>query len=198
MEILRHLLDFRYLYDVGGVDTVAYAFMAVVGSLLFTIRLGLSLLLGMDGDADFDTDDLAHGGGFALFSVLSVISFFMGAGWAGLAAQLEWGLGNGASALVAGGFGSALMLLSSTLMFAAIKLTHEVSYDVNTGIGKTATVYLTIPAKGKGTGQVTLSISGRSKTLPAVSTGDKLQAFSTVVVESVRDDGVLVVTPSDD
>lgn len=194
MDILRHLLDPGYLYDQGGVDTVAYAFMAIIGSLLFAVRLSLSLLFGMDGDVDLDSDAIAHGTGFSFVSILSVIGFFMGAGWAGLASQLEWGLSTAVSALVAGGFGFFLMFLSSGLMFAATKLTHDVTYELKDAIGRTGTVYMTIPAKGEGSGQVRVSVSGRSMTVDAVSTGDKLDAFSDIKVTGVRDDKTLVVS----
>jgi len=193
MEILRHLLDFGYLYDRGGVDTVAYALMAVVGTLLFVIRLSLTLLFGVDGDIDLDGDALDHGSGFALFSVLSIVSFFMGAGWAGLASQVEWGQSTAVSALVAGGFGGFLMLLSSALMLGATKLTHEVTYELKDAIGKTGTVYMAVPAKGEGAGQVRISVSGRSMTVDAVSSAGKLEAFSDIVVTAVRDDKTLVV-----
>lgn len=198
MEILRHLLDFRYLYEVGGIDTVVYALMALVGTLLFVFRLMMSLIFGLDGDADLDGTDIEHGTGFALFSVLSIIGFFMGAGWAGLAARLEWGLGNGVSALIAGGFGFFLMLLSSGLMFFANKLNHNVTYDLKDAVGRTGTVYLTIPARGEGTGQITITVSGRSMTMTAVSNDSKIDAFKAIVVEEVRDDDVFVVKPTGD
>lgn len=198
MQILKHLLDFAYLYEIGGVDTVVYAIMAVAGTIFFIFRLLMSLVFGLDGDGDIDTTDIEHGSGFALFSVLSIIGFIMGAGWAGLAAQLEWGLSNGVSALVAGGFGTFLMLLSSTLMFGAQKLTHTVTYDPQDAVGRTGTVYLTIPAKGGGTGQITITISGRSMTMPAVSTGESIEAFKAIAVKEVRDDGVFVVEATGD
>lgn len=198
MEIFRHLLDYKYLYEIGGFDTVVYAFMAVAGSVFFILRLVLSLIFGLDGEGDIDTTDIEHGTGFAIFSVLSIIGFFMGAGWSGLAAQLEWGLGNGVSALIAGGFGSFSMIFSSALMFFAQKLNHKVTYDLETAVGKTGTVYLTIPPKGEGTGQITISVSGRSMTQTAISSGEGIEAFKAIVVESVRDDGVFIVKPTGD
>ena len=198
MQLFWHLFDYKHLYEIGGIDTVVYAFMAVVGSLLFVFRLMMSLVFGFGGEGDLDVTDIEHGSGFAVFSVLSIIGFFMGAGWAGLAAQLEWGLSNGVSALVAGGSGSFMMLFSSALMFLAVKLNHNVTYDLNDAVGHTGTVYLTIPAKGEGTGEITISVSGRSMTRQAVSTADKIDAFKAIVVEEVRDDGVYVVKPTGD
>ena len=104
---------------VGGIgdlfssfsDATVYMVMGAVGSLLFAIKLVLTLVMGMNGDADFgvetdvDGDLEAHGTGFSLFSLLSILSFMMGAGWMGLACRVEWGLNSLFSAMIAAGFG---------------------------------------------------------------------------------------------
>ena len=90
MDMLKHLIDFGYLYQVWGLDAAVYAGMALLGTALFTIRMFLMFFAGFDGgDIDFDVEDIEHGTGFSLFSLQSIIGFFMGAGWAGLAARLE-------------------------------------------------------------------------------------------------------------
>lgn len=199
MEMLRHIIDFGYLYQQSGLDTAVYAGMALLGTALFVIRMLLMLVVGIDGgDVDFDVEDIEHGTGFSLFSLQSIIGFFMGAGWAGLAARLEWGLETPTAALVSGGFGFLLMVLSALLMFAALKLKHEVKYEMDDAVGKTGTAYVTIPAKGKGTGQVRVSISGRQMTVDAVSSGESIEAFRAVRIDEVRNDKVLVVSPTGD
>ena len=199
MEMLRHIIDFGYLYQQSGLDTAVYAGMALLGTALFVIRMLLMFVVGIDGgDVDFDVEDIEHGTGFSLFSLQSIIGFFMGAGWAGLAARLEWGLETPAAALVSGGFGFLLMVLSALMMFAAFKLKHEVNYEMEDATGKIGTAYVTIPAKGEGTGQVRVSISGRQMTVDAVSSGEKIEAFKAVRIDEVRDDKVLVVSPTGD
>lgn len=198
MEMLRHIIDFGYLYEQSGLDTAVYAGMALAATALFAIRLVLSLMFGLDGDMDIDGDAIEHGSGFSFFSLQSVLGFFMGAGWAGLAARLEWGLGTPVSAVIAGSFGLVLMLLSSLMMFGAVKLKREVSYDMVDAVGKVGTVYMTIPEKGSGIGQVRVSISGRQMTVDAVSAGEKIEAFTAVRVDKLRDDKVLVVIPTGD
>lgn len=198
MEMLRHIIDFGYLYQQSGLDTAVYAGMALLGSALFIIRMLLMFVIGLDGDIDVDIEDIEHGTGFSLISLQSIIGFFMGAGWAGLAARLEWGLDTPISAIIAGGFGVVLMVLSAAMMFAALKLRHEVSYEMDDATGKVGTVYMTIPEKGSGTGQVRVTISGRQMTVDAVSTGEKLDAFTAVRVDEVRGDNVLVVSPTGD
>lgn len=197
--MLRHIIDFGYLYQQSGLDTAVYAGMALLGTALFTLRMLLMFVVGgFDGDVDFDVEDIEHGTGFSLFSLQSIIGFFMGAGWAGLAARLEWGLGTPAAAGVAGGFGFVLMVLSALMMFTALKLKHEVNYEMNDAADKIGTAYTTIPEKGAGIGQVRVSISGRQMTVDAVSSGGKIEAFTSIRVDEVRGDKVLVVSPTGD
>ena len=193
--MLDLLFDWSNLVEVGA-DAAAYMVIAVLGTVLFLLRLGLSMFSG--GEGDFDTNlDYDADVSFQFFSVLSILAFFMGSGWMGLACRLEWGLGRVPSSLISAGFGFAMMIAASGMAIAMRRLNREVGYDASTAVGHTARVYLTIPEKGKGTGQVEVSVSGRKKVLKAISTGPKLNAFSDVRVVEVRDDETMVVEPLD-
>lgn len=178
-----------------GADAVTYLILALVGTILFLLRLGIALFFG--GDAgDFDVDaDTGTDATFTLFSLLSIMAFVMGTGWMGLACRIDWGLARVPSAITAVGFGLVMMSLASGLMFLTRKMNREVRYDAKTAIGRTGRVYLTLPAKGKGIGQVEVTVSGRQKIMKAVTSGKELRAFTDVRVVDVRDDEVLVVEP---
>ncbi len=130
-----------------GYDAIVYLVMATVATLLFLIRLGFSMVGGgdFDVDADFDSD-----ASFTLFSVLSILAFFMGAGWMGLACRLDWGLDRLTSSLVSVGFGFVMMLGAAGLAHVARRLDRSVEYDVRTAVGRTGRMYLTVPAAGQG------------------------------------------------
>jgi hypothetical protein len=195
LDLLKLLFDWPAMVERGA-DAVSYAVMALVGTLLFVIRLAMALFGGDAGDgADADIDVGDSDAAFSLFSVLSILAFFMGAGWMGLACRLDWDLGRLVSAIVSAGFGFVMMLAAAGLSWGARRLNREVAYDVATAVGHTGRVYLTVPAKGVGTGQVEISVSGRKKVLRAESTGGKIAAFQDVVVVEVRDDGTLIVEP---
>ncbi|MEM9882634.1 MAG: hypothetical protein AAF800_06935 [Planctomycetota bacterium] len=194
MQFLQLLLDWQDLRVQVGVDAVIYAALALAGTALFLLRLGISLIFG-GGGGDFDVEDLDHGGGFPLISLLSLTAFFMGAGWMGLIARVDWEMSPTPAAFASGGFGFALMLLSASLMFGARKLTQDVTYDVRTAVGRTGQCYMSIPARGEGAGQVRVSVSGRSMIVPAVSEGPAVDAFADVTVVDARDDETLVVRP---
>lgn len=181
-----------------GVDAAIYFVLAGIATLLFLAKLALDATLGGAG-TDLDAGDVdAHvdsTSAFTLFSTLSILSFFMGVGWMGLAARVSWGLGAAASAALATGFGSGLMLLSAALMHGLRKMAHTPRYDAGTALGRTASVYLTIPAKGEGQGQIEVSVSGRRKIMPAVSAAGEIPAFSSARIVDVGPDGVFVVDP---
>jgi hypothetical protein len=179
-------------------DATIYFVMGAIATLLFIIRLMLALFLGNDG-GDFD---VADGGGhfdgatdasFSLFSILSITAFFMGTGWMGLACRHDWGMSGPKSLLSAVGFGVVMMVGSAYMMSFVRKLSQEKSYDVRTAVNTSGQVYLTIPAKGEGRGQVEVNVSGRRKVMFAVTTGEEIAAFTAIVVVDTEDDGTLVV-----
>jgi hypothetical protein len=187
------------LFDWGalaarGADAVTYFIMALVGTVLFLLRLVMALFAGDGGDFDADMD-VGTDASFTMFSLLSVMAFVMGTGWMGLACRIDWGLGRALSVVLAVGFGTAMMLAASGLMYGMRKMTTQIGYDPRTAIGKTGRVYMKIPAKGAGQGKVQVVVSGRMKTMPAISNGEEIPAFADVTVVKARDDETLVVKP---
>lgn len=194
LDLVKLLFDWQAMAERGA-DAVVYAVMALAGTLLFLVRLAMALFSGDgDGHSDMSIDSDAS---FSMFSLLSILAFFMGAGWMGLACRLDWGVGRLGSSLVSTGFGFAMMLAASGMMYLTRRLNRDIRYDVGTAVGHTARVYLTVPAKGNGHGQVEVSVSGRKKVLRAQSTGPEIAAFRDVRVVEVRDDETLIVEPLD-
>lgn len=192
-RILDIFWNWSDLVQLGG-DGVTYALMAAVGTLLFLIRLVVAMFAGEAGDFDVDVES-GTDASFTLFSLLSVTAFIMGTGWMGLACRFDWDLSRPLSVVIAVGFGVVMMFTASGLMFMTRKLNRTITYDPATAVGKSARVYMKIPAKGKGLGKVQVSVSGRLKTMDAVSAGPMLDAFTDVTVVEVRDDDILIVGP---
>ena len=196
MEILDLLLNWSRALDFG-MDVIAYLIMALVGTIFFVLRLLIALFFGGDGgDMDGDLADVGDGdGAFSLFSMLSILAFFMGAGWMGLTCRVDWGLSSMVSAISATGFGMVLMIMASGLMAFARSLNQTVEYDLETAVGHIASVYMSIPQRGEGRGQIKVNVSGRLKMMDAISNGPAIEQFKSVKVLSVRDDGTFVVEP---
>jgi hypothetical protein len=189
------LFNWGELVKLGG-DAVTYFIMAMVGTLLFVLRLVAGLFGGGGGDFDMDADLGATDASFTMFSLLSVMAFIMGTGWMGLACRIDWGLSRPVSAITAVSFGVLMMLLASGLMHTARRLNRTVSYDLKSAVGRTARVYMAVPEKGAGQGQVQVSVSGRLMVVGAVSNGPALPAFASATVVGVRDDDLLIVEPA--
>lgn len=182
-------------------DKTIYFIMGSVGTLLFMIKAILMLAFGHGDSAEFSVDMHAdggmeaHGTGFSLISMLSILSFMMGAGWMGLMCRTQWNLGPFTSAMFAALFGFGLMLMSSGGMYAMKRLQQFGGYDVKQCMNQIGRVYLTIPAKGEGAGQIEINFDGRNKILPAISAGGRIESFASVKVIEVRADNVLIVEP---
>lgn len=180
-------------------DSTVYFTMAMIGTLFFLLRMLMLLFGGGDG-TDFDLDHAdgveGHHGGFSFFSLLSILSFLMGAGWLGLACRREWELTSLVSALVAGGFGFLLMTFSSFGIYQMRKMNQSGSYDVKNCIGSIGRIYLKVPAKGQGRGQIEITVDGRRKVLPAVSASTEIASFAAARVLGVQEDETLIVEPA--
>lgn len=180
-------------------DSTVYFTMAMVGTLFFILRM-ITLLFGGGDGGDFDLDHAdgveSHPGGFSFFSILSILSFLMGAGWLGLACRREWGLSAPISALSAGGFGFLLMTFSSFGIYQMRKMNQSGSYDVKNCIGSIGRIYLKVPAKGQGRGQIEISVDGRRKILPAVSASTEIASFAAARVVGVQEDETVIVEPA--
>jgi hypothetical protein len=200
-------------------DSTVYLVLALLGTTLFVAKFVLLLLgagghdSGMDamhaggdvtihvgdsgmGHADVHSDQ--HGdstASFQLLSIQSVLGFLMGLGWMGLAMIEQWHQPRWIALVAAFGFGFAMMLLSAILTFYMRRLDKDPHYDVRSCVGGMGRVYLTIPEKGKGMGQVEVNCSGRRMIIQATSAGPVLAAFTPVKVVAVDGLSRLVVEP---
>jgi hypothetical protein len=174
-----------------------YFVMAIAGTLLFLLKLAFMFIGGgADIDGEFDGDlegDVSGGDTFSLVSVQSILAFFMGAGWIGLAATLEWRLGQMQSVLAASFFGFLMMLLSSFLTMKIKSLNTVQKFDIKKAVGISGRAYTKIPEKGAGIGQVEITLQGKQQIMQAMSTGNAIESFAAVKVVKVDDSGNLIV-----
>ncbi|MBT3981442.1 MAG: hypothetical protein HOE90_08820 [Bacteriovoracaceae bacterium] len=174
--------------------------MALIGTLLFVLKV-LMLFMGgdsdasdIDGDLDFDGETHVDGAeSFTLFSVQSILAFIMGCGWVGLAARHEWKVGQGQAIAMAAGFGFAMMLLNAFLMGKMKSLNSNPRDDTSSATGQTGQAYTNIPERGQGSGQVEIAVGGKKQVLQAFSVGEKIDAFTPIIVKQVDSTGNLHV-----
>lgn len=193
---------------------------AIAASVVFIIQNALMLMglgdMDSDVDADVSTDfdvhtdfdtgsdadistghtghegTLGQAGIFSLFTLRNFINFFLGFGWGGisLAPVIK---STGLLILAAVCCGLLFVGLFVVLMRAILRLEHNGAFKIQDCVGKTASVYLRIPANYEAAGKVQVSINGSVHELDAFTEGDFLPTGTRVRIKGVIDKGSLLV-----
>jgi membrane protein implicated in regulation of membrane protease activity len=179
---------------------------AVLGGVMFILRLLLSLFGGDHHDADMGGD--VHGGfdvhdvqdvhhdsdaSFKILSLQGLTAFFMMFGLVGLALSRQSGWATMWATIGAFTGGLAAMWIMAKIFKGMTKLQSDGTMDIQNAVGQEGTVYLTIPAEGEGKIQVT--VQGSLRELTAVSKyKTEIKTGERIVVDSVTGANLLVVT----
>lgn len=174
-----------------------YWYIAIGASVIFIIQT-IMTFVGADADTgvDADFDGNLDGGDspFQLFSLRNLINFLLGFGWAGVSLYnvIE---SNVFLAIVAFLVGVLFIAFFFFIMRALLKLSEDNSFKIEDTIGKTADVYLSIPAAKTGKGKVFISVRGSTHELSAITNSvDEIKNGSLVKVVGIEGD-ILIVTP---
>ena len=182
----------------GGIMSVYWGF-AIGGSVIFAIT-AIAALFGFGGvesaDTDIDVDmdgeiDIVHPDSgifdFKLISFRSILAFIAMFGWGGVVfGQHGWiGLA------VAIGCGLVTMAITAYIIMSILKLQENGTRANASLIGKKGTVYLAIPAGGRG--KVILDLGDSTREITAYS--NIALAKGTPVVATELKAEVFTVTP---
>lgn len=80
-------------------------------------------------------------------------------------------------------------------MKSMMKLSEDNTFSLESAIGKTGEVYLTIPAEKKGKGKVFVSVKGSTRELAAVTNSENEIKRGTLVKITALEGDLLVVEP---
>ena len=187
------IADINEFVNGGGIMAVYWGF-AIGGSVIFAIT-AIAALFGMGGaesaDVDVDMDgqiDIVHPDSgifdFKLISFRSILAFIAMFGWGGVVFG-EYGWKGLAAAI---GCGLVTMAITAYLIMSILKLQQNGTRANASLVGKKGTVYLAIPAGGRGKvvldlGDSTREITARSdvalaKGDPVVTTGLEAEIFT--------------------
>lgn len=173
-----------------------FSIPALVGSMVFLLRLGLMFLGG--GSADFDLE-IEEGGdsssAFELLSFQTLFAFLMGFGWSGLAAYLGMQWSVALSTLTGIGGGLFLVWLLALMFNAVFSLQSSGNLRLEDAIGLEAEVYAPIPAHRQGRGQVLLVLHNRQRVCNAVSQSASIAKGERVQILRIQEDRTLLVAP---
>lgn len=145
--------------------------LAAASTVILILQIILTLVGFLDGNAfdigvdvdaidGIDNLDSDASGDLAIFTIKGIVGFFSIGGWVGLAlstsgVHIAWVI---ISAFVSG---TVALIGIAYLMKLGMKLQSNGMIVHKNAIGEKATVYLTIPAKGKGTGKINLTVQER-------------------------------------
>lgn len=185
---MNALWEFYINYDPAMRTFVG---IGAVSSIVLFIQMIVILIGG--SDLDFDLGEVGEGGATGIFSIRSIGSFFTGFGWTG-AMFLQNHHSVGVATLAATLVGSLILVGFLSLMrwLHGFKTDGTVNYE--NAVGNVGTVYIPIPPKRKGMGQIQVDVQGRLSTVDAVSDSEeKIENRTPVRVESLVDKRTLLV-----
>lgn len=180
-----------------------FAVPAFIGSAVFLLRI-IMLTVGGHG-GDFHAGDLhldsghvgdTHsdpGEAFKALSIQSIAAFLMGFGWVALGAHRGTGLHWGVSAVLGLAGGLAMVWLLGLALKGMYDLQSSGNVDVRKAVGQEGDVYLTVPPRGEGRGQVRVTVQARQRIYNAVTEGEALPTSARVRITGVNEDNVLTV-----
>ena len=193
MIILSSINEFM---NGGGMMSVYWGF-AIGGSAIFAIT-AIAALFGMggaeSGDVDVDMDgeiDIIHPDSgifdFKLISVRSILAVLAMFGWGGVVFGEHGWKGFG----IAIGCGLVTMVIVAYLIMSILKLQQSGTRANASLVGKKGTVYLAIPAGGRG--KVVLDLGDSTREITACS--DVALDKGTPVVATALNAEVFTVKP---
>lgn len=167
--------------------------IGVISGVLLVVE-AIMTLVGFDhhnvGDASFEGVDQ-----LGVLSVRSITGFFFGFGWSGVIA-LKSGMSLVGSTVVACVVGFFFLIGIYGLMRVMFSLRSSGTLDYNNAIGQVGTVYVTVPGRHGGGGQVEILIQGRLQVISCMTKNfNDLAPQSKVRVTGLVDRSTLEVEP---
>lgn len=178
-----------------------FAFAAFLGTFIFMLRMVLLLVAGdfaadgidLHGDVHFDSHHPDPSDAFQVLSTQGLAAFSMGFGWGALGGFR----GAGWSWLASAGFGClcgiGMVYLLAGLMRTLYSLESSGNVRIEQALDRIGDVYVSVPAGGKGRGQVRLTLGNRQRIYDAVTEGCEIASNSRVRVVRVNQDRTLTV-----
>tara|TARA_B110000116_G_C16729016_1_gene532843 strand:+ start:119 stop:736 length:618 start_codon:yes stop_codon:yes gene_type:complete len=165
--------------------------IGAVSSLVLFIQMIVILIGG--SDLDFDLGEVGEGGATGIFSIRSIGSFFTGFGWTG-GMFLQNGHSVGVATLAATLVGSLILAGFLGLMRWLHSFKSDGTVNYKNAVGNVGSVYIPIPAKRKGMGQIQVEVQGRLSVVNAVSDSEEqIENRTAVRVDSLVDSRTLLV-----
>ena len=172
--------------------------VAIFSGVLFIIQT-IMTFVGLDSGGDVDVDTGVDSGfhidsPFDLFTVRNMINFLLGFGWTGVSFynvinSLVW------LNLLAIIVGLVFVALFFLIVKQFMKLSVDNTFKISDAVGKTADVYLSIPAAKSGKGKIHVSVAGAIHELGAMTEGNRIPTGAKATIGSLVDNQTVMVVP---
>ena len=166
-----------------------------IGLLLIILQAVLGMFIGHDGDTSSSGSvDVqgGHGGGGNIVSIKTISAMLLGFGFGGAIFEQN-GFSTGISAL--GGIGVGILIGGGyfALMNSLYRLRSDGTSVLSEAVNRSGTVYLRIPGKASGAGEIQVSFGGRMQNVRAYTQGLEIPTGATVRVVALHGDQALLV-----
>lgn len=152
--------------------------------------------ISQTGDLTFHDGSVGFLDHFSFFSVRNLIYFMMMFGWTGLTCSKS-GFPPWLTILLGILAGLLTTVIIGWIFYLLSRLTESGNLKMKNAVGKTATVYLSIPASRSGTGIVQVVMQGVTQELNAVTDGEKLSTGASVHITELLDGNIVLVAEPD-
>ena len=167
---------------------------AIISTVLMLIQTILSLIgmsdLDLEAGVDGGLDDCS---GADLFTIKNIVNFFVGFGWAGVSfrSYIESDL---LLVLISLLVGVCFVIIFIIIFKQLMKLESNSAVGADACVGRTADVYLRIPANRSGKGKIQLSLNGAAREFDAVTDeSEPIPSGAVVTVKEIVGKSVLLV-----
>ncbi|MCP4848853.1 MAG: hypothetical protein GY899_13000 [Verrucomicrobiaceae bacterium] len=169
----------------------------ILSSGILLIQM-IGLLVGGAFDVpDFDTLDVGEGGATGMFSIRGIGAFFTGFGWTG-ASVLDFGHSLTLATISATLVGVAVLMGFVLMMRWLHSLRSDGTVQYSNAIGQVGSVYVPIPPRRQGIGQIEVLVQKRMATVRALSDSEeRIENRTAVKVTELVDDRTLLVEKLD-
>ena len=191
---MTYILEWWQNLEPEGMRT--FVTIGMASSLVLFIQMIVILFGGSFDLPDFDLDT-GSGGGAGMFSVRGIGAFFTGFGWTG-ASALDLGYSLSIALIAATVVGAVTLTLFVLLMRWLHSLRSDGTMDYSNALNQIGSVYVPIPPRREGLGQIEVLVQDRMTTVRALTDNDTRIGNRTAVkvVELVDERTLLVETLS--
>ncbi len=181
-----------WLLNLEPAGMTYFVTCGILSSAVLLIQM-IALLLGGAFDVpDLDLD-VGEGGATGMFSIRGIGAFFTGFGWTG-AAVLDAGHSLTLATISATVVGVAVLISFVLMMRWLHSLRSEGTVDYSNAIGQIGSVYVPIPPRRQGIGQIEVLVQKRMATVRALSDSEeRIENRTAVQVTALVDDRTLLV-----